>query len=597
MMMHPSLDFANQIAETARRVFGDSPITDQVLEACEEFRHEIEDISMESGIAGVLVALVGAKKQGKSWIGRALMLNDRDRRRLPSGDLNADSTRQLVWIGPAPPRKMDADRERYIPCPSDQLFDLGVPYSILDTPGATDEDPETARLAAEALSLATVKLLVIARDQLRAAVNVGLARAIEGAICIPVITMVPPEELDEARAASIELEEDIRQFRDAIRRMTPNVNLRNPVLVPDFEVTGDEAAARDAFLSQLRERMQQIDLSPEALTAVRSMRIQAARQRLRRRVRDAITASVEPLQEAVERLDAEIRELPRKVLLGMMGNPRLLETGLRLHLRSRFVADTWPIWFPYRSCMTLLIWTAGAWDRLMLAITGSIPSLFGTLVACATNFRQAKLTYAELRDGMRRRIDTQIEEQLQPVCREFYRSLLRLRPAGHPDRDGDSKLRVGVTGLEQLHGRSQAIYDEVVDRFATRTLWVQLAGLVGTSVFWAFFSGPVALIYMEYIHASLLVWLGQAPMLDAFPHPTPSLLATSVILSLIPLMVVCMFILTVTQRRSKLRRSAAEIKQEHEVLIDELVRDNIIRVDFDNPLLRDAHFLLQIGAE
>ncbi|RMF37429.1 MAG: hypothetical protein D6753_17560 [Planctomycetota bacterium] len=596
MMTHPSLDFAHRIAETAQRVFGDSPITDQVLEACDEFRREIEDISAERGLGGVLVALVGAKKQGKSWVGRSLILNDDARKQLPSGELQADSTRHLYWIGPTPPRRLDAAHERYIACPADQMFDLGFPYCILDTPGATDDDPEMAQLATSALSLATVKLLVIARDQLRSAVNVQLARAIEGSICIPIITMVPPDELQDG-VPTTDLEEDVRQFREEIRRITPNIDLLDPIYVPDFAVTGDEGAARAALLNQLRQGVQQLDLTPSALTAVRSKRTQAARQRLRERVRHAITGSVESLQEAVQKLDAEIRDLPRNVLLGTMGNPRVLQAGLRLHLRSRFAADTWPIWFPYRSSMTLLIWTAGAWDRLMLAFTGSLPSLFGTLVACATNLRQARQTYAELRDGMRRRIETQIEEQLQPVCREFYRSLLRLRPARESSLPRESEVRVKVIGLEQLHGQSQTIYENVVDRFATRGWWVQLAGLIGTAVFWAFFSGPIALIYMEYIHASLSVWTGRPPLLHEFPHPTPAMLLTSIVLSLIPMMIVCMGILTLTQRRSKLRRAASEIQEQHEALINRLVQDNIIRVDFDNPLLRDAQFLLQIGAE
>ena len=44
---------------------------------------------------------------------------------------------------------------------------IGVPYLIVDSPGCTDDRRAVAAVAARALSLASVLLLVVRRDQIR----------------------------------------------------------------------------------------------------------------------------------------------------------------------------------------------------------------------------------------------------------------------------------------------------------------------------------------------------------------------------------------------------------------------------------------------
>jgi len=123
---------------------------------------------------------------------------------------------------------------------------------------------------------------------------------------------------------------------------------------------------------------------------------------------------------------------------------------------------------------------------------------------------------------------------------------------------------------------------------------VQLYALVGVVLFWMFMAGPIVLIYREYFMASVDVFTGQETQLKNFPHPTPGLLFTSLILSMLPLAIYCMVILTWSLSRRRVRNVAQQIISEHSQTIDELKESNVIRLDFEDQLLGQAEFLLNL---
>ncbi len=173
-MTSTTTTFSRRIMDATTTVFGDSPLTLAVEQACKRFENDVQNIQASRGIGGLLIAIVGAKGQGKTWVARQLVRDPSIQNRLRSGDLVDDATTRLVWVGPIAPERLDSVSEIYHPCQPNQMAQLGQPYVILDTPGLTDADQRAAGLAKEALSLAAIKLLVIARDQIRAAANMTL---------------------------------------------------------------------------------------------------------------------------------------------------------------------------------------------------------------------------------------------------------------------------------------------------------------------------------------------------------------------------------------------------------------------------------------
>ncbi|MEZ6138813.1 MAG: hypothetical protein R3C53_28335 [Pirellulaceae bacterium] len=591
----PSINFSRRVADATASVFGDSTLTLAVRQACERFDRDVANIHSGRGINALLIAIVGAKGQGKTWAARQFIRDEAIKSRLLSGDLQHDATTRLVWIGPVAPENLNPETEVYFPCQVTQLaqIDAGRAYVILDTPGMTDADALAASLAKEALSLAPIKLLVIARDQIRAACNMTIAHQIDGAVCIPVISSVEPEEIDAGEAVG-SLAVDLRELLDQLRVMAPRCEITPVLLVPDFEVTGDEEASGQLFMGGILDRLSDLDLNELSRGSAREQRLQSANERLRREVARLIGDELPQLAEAVDQLNRETQQLPSRVLTSLLGSEVVLETGVRMRLRARLVADTALIWFPYRTVLGILNLTQGAWDRVMLALTGSVPSLFGALTSWARNIRQNRDFNNQVQDGIRQRTQQQVEERLQPLCDQFHRTVMKLRPREERSRETSVSTGMRLTGIDELQTRSQQIFEAVMERSATSSWMTQVYALVGMLIFWILMAGPVFVIYREYFETTYHVFSGQEAHLDHFPHPTPGLFFTSLLLSILPLAIYCMVILTWTLGRRKIRAVARQVVTQHEVAIEELQSSRVIRLQFEDDLLQQAEFLLNL---
>lgn len=582
---------ARRIIEATEAVFGASAIAIQVRQACTQYEQDLENIQSGRGINALLIAIVGAKGQGKTWIARQLVRNDSVRNRLRSGDLVDDATTKLVWIGPVAPDGLDTSTEIYYPCSTNEMIEVGQPFVLLDTPGVTDANQTAAHLAKESLSLAPLKLIAIARDQLRAAVNLSLARQIDGSICIPIITSVEPDEFGGA-----ELLDDLRILREQLATMAPHSQMLKEIKVPDFEITGDEDSSATVLRAGLLDRLTELGATQGTLRSAREGRVQSANSRLKAEITQLISRELPQLSDAVAQLNRETAQLPARVLASLLGSEQLLETGIRMRLRARLVSDTSVIWFPYRTVLSVLNLTHGAWDRIVLALVGSVPSLFGALTTWAKNIRQNREFSSEVSDGIRARTQQQVEERLRPLCEQFHRNLMKLRPREERaiiDRDGLVHMR--LLGIDELQTRSQSIFDKSLERHSTSRWLVQLLALLGVVIFWSLMGAPILVLYRDFFTATWGVWTGSGEVhIEQFPHPTYGLFFTSLLLSLLPLLVYCMVILTLTLSRRRIQRIAREVALEHEISIRQLQESQVIRLQFDDKLLHQAEFLLNL---
>jgi hypothetical protein len=149
-------------------------------------------------------------------------------------------------------------------------------------------------------------------------------------------------------------------------------------------------------------------------------------------------------------------------------------------------------------------------------------------------------------------------------------------------------------GVDQLQTRSQQIFEQAIEEHCTRPWKIQLAAAGGMILFWALMAAPILVLYREYLGVAWSVWHGQEVGLEKFPHPGPGLIFTSLLLSAFPLMIYCMIVLTLMLRAGRIRLAARRVLMEHEAAIRKLQDDQVIRVHFEDPLLQQAEYLLNL---
>jgi hypothetical protein len=602
--MSPHDVLVQRIRQATHALLGQQHLTHQISEWCDQYQLQCESVISSRGISLVSVGIVGAKGQGKTWIARQMILDKRVSQSLPSGVLSSEATTHIHWIGPIVPEGLDSSRELYHPCRSEAMLDLGRPYILLDTPGITDDDLQAAKTAKDAMALSPVKLLVVRRDQLRGAILSQLANFTEGAVCVPVITCVPLSDLSSQIAKSTlgdtvptknrwseSLQRDLSTFCDAMRLSAPKTKLLEPVIVPDFEADGDEAKIGAAFAIELQSRLRVESL--DDIAATRANRLSAATDRLRHRIGQLLDSQLPQLSAAVRRLHSEADALPAQTIEAVLGSRIVLQSAVRGRLRAQMIADTGMIWFPYRTVLTVLGLTHGAWDRLFLSLSGSVPSIFGTFAAWARNVQQSRKINWEMHEGIRDRLNRQIQDRLEPVQSQFHRAVTRMRGSDEENKSTSTIPQIRLSGVEELQSRARSVFEWSVDRHQMPWAILQFLAFIGTTLFWLLMAGPIVFIYRQYLGASFESLSGTTSGLEKFPYPNSALLLSSVLLSLIPMLIYAMVVLSWSQRRSKINQIADSTYAEEIKLVDELKRDGVIALYYDDPLLEHAEFLIQ----
>ncbi|HBE71458.1 MAG TPA: hypothetical protein DDW52_25205, partial [Planctomycetaceae bacterium] len=441
-----------------------------------------------------------------------------------------------------------------------------------------------------------IKLLVIARDQIRAASNLEIARQIDGSVVIPVVTSVEPSEFSsehggDSSSTALTFQEDIAALQLQLEIAAPSAQFLPPVFVTDFEITDDEAQSGAACRQEILDRLSELSLGEYEIQNVLQKQTQAAAVRLRTRVAKTIAAEAPQLRHAVAKLNSETQRLPTRVLDSLLGSEDVLQAGVRMQLRSRLVSDTSLMWFPYRTVLATLNLTQGVWDRVMLAMGGSLPSLFGALTGAAKNFRSGRDFTAQLEDGIRNRAQQQVESRLQPLCDAFHRQVNQL---GGSVARGVMPSQVELLGIDELQTRSHEIFDDSMRRNAVSRWQVSLLAIVGCLLFWALMAAPIVVIYRDYLQAAYQVAQGSRVTLTEFPKPESGMLLSSVLLSALPLVIYCMLVLTFVHSRSKTGRVSQQLIDQHVAAIEELRQSGVIRLQFDDPILEAANFLVNL---
>ena len=592
-------DFLIRVRRSAANVLGDSLTGQEVAELCDQHQAARELLLEDRGRGLLVVAAVGPSGQGKSWLVDQMT---------GCGSKAADLSRKesvpaenLTWFGPNPPADFDPVREEYRHCKAGDMESIGTPYLMLDAPGSTDDRPAVSKLASRALSLASVLLVVIRADQLRSQAVGVLAEATEGTIVVPVINGI--------RERSSDATSDIEVLITRIRDLAPKSVITGPVLIDDFELVeeSEESVGNKAAMAVASAIESQLGAAWEG-DRRRATRLALLDRRFRNSLHSVIGDQLPGLTSAVHRLKAEATRIPIEIAESLVGRGGPLQAAIRSRLRLIFLTETAAFWFPYRSLLGVLNLTHGAWDRMLISLSGSLPSLVGAMWASAKG-RQADVSaISEVREGLQRHSEVAVSERLGPLADRFREELSELRKENGLANDSTENVAhshgATLSGIKTLQSESQRIFDTEVERVSMNRLLSTALAILGTFTFWALIAGPIVALYREYLVVSISVFspgtirsatLPVDGALANFPTPSTSMLFASLFLSILPTAIFAMLVLAFCQRRRRVLLAEHQVRERHHDVIAELQRSGVLKLKWEDPLLSDAEFLLTAG--
>jgi hypothetical protein len=593
-------EFADQMERAGRHLLDDTSLASHLARITQQLRQRCERLVSRGESPIPTIAILGKVAEGKGWLARCFLLDQPEngafRREIPSGQNDTERSTRLVWFGPESPLGLE-EGEHYLRVPATRMLDLGHPYVVGDTPGYSDENSRARQLTQVAVSSAAIKIIMLSEEILRDASLSRFIRKMPGAVVLPVIRFRPsaPGRGDPEP----QRREDILRYVNDWRNDAPDTKVLDPCYVPDAAIFSSQPEETIALVqSRLRERLRPYVQGSQLLYEAVEEQIEAQERVARHEAAQRLTHFRRRVGPCVDALETIRRELPKRLVKELLGTDLQLRAAVRRRFQAMWMDQT-PGWcFPYRSFLGLLVITSGAWDRLMLSLAGSLPSLALTVFQSITNFRDSRATQEQLRAGVAQRLERLAQEELRAELANFHRSLEAVLSRENMHREPANERTdavVHVEGLEAFENQCREIMEHESQQLSPPTWIPWTVAVLATTLFGILLAGPLVAIYRDYLHAAWSVMTSSDSSWSDFPIASAAMLFTALLLSAAPVFGLALLALGWGCRTSRVKQLIAAIRTQHDAAIREWTSSRELHFDLNDPHLDSAKFLLQVA--
>lgn len=593
---------AAEISEAIRTLAGpDSGFATQILALTAKFGMEWERIATNRGLDLPTIALVGGRNVGKSTLCGLLINDPKVREAIQSGEAEARKTDRLQWFGPSRPPNPAEGHERYVRVSARHMANLGRPYMLLDAPGAGDMDSGLRERAAMALSSARYKALVLDAGLIEALDGVRYMQKADGSVILPVVRLrgeqtreLGTEMAQETGRGEGRLRAEYDQSLATLRTALPLSTVLPCILLPDLDAMGDPEQARRMVRDRLIQALRSMLAEHQEQAEGRIEELAASWERFRVSVGNLLESLLTPgLRTAFANLEGHVAELPGAAATHLLADQRRIKALLRADLRLELLESV-PVWaFPLRSLTGLLCHAAGALDRVILALGGSLPSLTMTGFRALKNVTEQSEARAVLRDNLKDDLRGVVQQKMSDPMQDFGAAVQR---AGGGHAPEERSVDFDVQGVEDLAASWERSVRDSVKTNAPRKTWVRVAAVAATLFFLFLIGGPLAHVYGQYVPAAWGSWKGEwtTAALTAYPSMPAGFWFSAVLLSVLPVFVAALVLVGVTLRPARVERCAALLRDQFTAIA---VNRSSLRITIRDKRIAAARLLLKNRGE
>jgi hypothetical protein len=590
--------FWQGLEEESRLLFGDDTLAERLTHIARQLRHECEQLAQRAGGVTPAIAILGKTGEGKSWLARCFLTNASSNEpvlaAIRSGQNDVDRTQRLLWFGPTAPAEL-GEGEQHLHVDAKQMLDLGRPYIVGDTPGFSNYGEAASQLARLAVRSAAIKLVVIQEETLRDGDVTQLFAQMDGALVLPVIRFRAGKGVANPVAGSVqEVERHLAMWRAA----APHARVLSPCYLPDQDLFSTNAKdTRQLVQQRLRDVLTPALQDEQVLRTAVENQIAASRKAAEQQAATVLHEFSQRVGPCVRGLDAIQRDLPGRLIDELLGTDLQLRAGIRRQLRAMWM-DFTPSWcFPYRTFTGLLVLTAGAWDRLVFSLAGSLPSLALTAFQSIKNVKESVASDQQIREGISLRLERIARQELIAEVDRFKTALDAMTNTAPQDigsGKNDQQIAVRISGLDQLESQCREMVQASIERYGPRRFTPFLFGFVATVVFAALLAGPVVTLYRDYLPTA---WQAlNSPQSTTswrdFPVPSVSMLLASLCFSAAPVFLLSLVALGWGCRTSRVNRIIKAIRHQLDAAKHKWSSNAGLKVDVDDARIDAARKLI-----
>ncbi len=574
-----------QIKDAIRTVFKDSDRSITLQSICDNAILDIKNLESQRGINKKILTFIGHKNAGKSTLCKLLVVDEFAKKRIKSGTGHKNATTKITWIGDQKPTNINQEQEEIINVPEESLIDLNTPYILTDVPGYDDLN-KTARLAAKKiLGMTHIVIATTSWDRIGDESYLRQLKHSNGARILPII-----KDANLHKRSKEHAEKNIKSFIQSIKRFCPDSEILTPIIVPQINNSPElENETQSILTKALKELLKKPDVNNVPI-------LQQKYDQLIQTLAIELDPFLSKISAPYAKLCQQEKTAAITITKEIIGDERQLRAYLRIRLLSETVEKCPQVFFPFRAFASIWALTMGAWDRLILALFGSIPSLFSVMIQSGKNIKQTFNDNHIVKKALNKRCSNIAKSLLAEPEKIFYRSIRENLKQDYYITTEPADSTAELRGLDELESATAKILIEGVNASPPKEKTMKSLGFLATALVAIMSIGPFVALYSAFFKAWIdAIFSGQSGLSKTwsnFPTPDFGMVSTSIFLIVFPAILLSFIavVSAVSQKRQK--HSIQTVHTKMNQLIETLNKNNTLHLHRDDNTQNAVKLLL-----
>ena len=558
------------LQQSISHLYSETDSGQQAIQLCQKALEDCEYTKERLRFSKPIIAVVGEKNSGKSAFCQSLLKNNQKKESIKSGYGSQNATTKVQWFGSERPKKLDAELEEWNHVDSSDFKNPESEFVLVDVPGFNDISSE-AQVAAKSIMKYVSVIVVMANwDSGLELESVGqYLNLAHGAYVVPIIS-----DAQYGSRPNKEQKEEIQAYKNRLMRLLGKDKISEPVYVPRWTALPVDKQLKAKAEAEKNSEMA-LNLAIKNHPVTNQIAYYRCYEQLRANLESLLQEELSSLSNAYRDLKVSEKNMIVQLTRSITGTDTQLQKGLRLRILVTIAESCSGKYFPFKSFLSLLAITSGAWDRLTMSLAGSLPSLAMVIFQSGKNVNSLTSQKEEARHGLSELLDSSLKCKLEEENSKFYSIVSRQSSYLHLESEIEKTTMIRDSDISNIEITVDQIINGKIKSNLGRMHIMNTIAKVAVVVWLFLAAGPVLAVYGSYIAANVQSIFSMGSSLSEFTSLTFSTLLFSLIVIFLPVFILAMIALSSTATDKMILTIATEVSKDIEKHLVQMIESAI----------------------